>query len=451
MPTLRRLLPLPLLVAGALLATARPAAAQFRGDEIEPRDYKYGDDYFINVFSYRQRLTWRWRFGDAADVPRRWFWTAPGVTTGPTALGYDITAGSLTNDDLYLRQQAVVRLPFTDFLGAEYRFLEAEDHDARYRRNEVELLFRFLRPDDAAPLVDTLGHTPAEDGLFLGGLGLLDSYKENADVGLVTGWAGDWLGLRLDVIRPDYFYNGKAELGAEYDTEPLTLRGKVGVRLGDLELLGWVDHDLPLRLEVPVPDALTFKFRQLTGGLRARWAITDAVRVDLDASAERTRKSRRSTSVDDDTEREAFALFATCELDVDPVFERPRILEDTVLLGLHVNLLRDVRDELQTPFPDVVEKRGEAYAELGYLLSLPSPHHQLDLALRTAMQAGFASLRLVQPSESIHSVSERFLAKLALGCEVSFRDGLVLAFFQFTFRLDDQTFGGGNGQVMMTF
>lgn len=451
MPALRRLLLVALLCGACLLVAARPAAAQFRGDEVEPRKFKYGDDYFINVFSYRQRLTWRWRFGDAADVPRRWFWSAPWSTTGPTALGYDITAGSLTNDDLYLRQQAVVRLPFTDFLGAEYRFLEAEDHDARYRRNEVELLFRFLRPDDAAPLLQTLGHTPAEDGLFLGGLGLLDSFKENADVGLVAGWRGDWLGLRLDVIRPDYFYDGKAELGSEYEADPLTLRGKVGARLGDLELLGWVDHDLPLRLSVPVPDALTFRFRQLTGGLRARWAITDGVRVDLDASGERTRKSRRATSIDDDTEREAFSLFASCEVDVDPLFDRPRILEDTLLLGVHVNLLRDVRDELGTSFPDVVERRGEAYGEVGYLLSLPAPHEQLDLALRTTTQAGFASLRLVRQGEGFHSVTRKLLAKLGVGLEASFRDGQVLAFFQLTFRLDDQTFGGGNGQVMMVF
>ena len=97
MPALRRLLPVALLCGAGLLATARPAAAQFRGDEIEPRKFKYGDDYFINVFSYRQRLTWRWRFGDAADVPRRWFWNAPHAATGPTALGYDVTAGSLTD------------------------------------------------------------------------------------------------------------------------------------------------------------------------------------------------------------------------------------------------------------------------------------------------------------------------------------------------------------------
>ena len=59
-----------------LAACAQPAAAIFRFDEIDRRSFRYNRDYFLNIFSYRQRLSHRWRFADSS-------------------LGYDITAGSL--------------------------------------------------------------------------------------------------------------------------------------------------------------------------------------------------------------------------------------------------------------------------------------------------------------------------------------------------------------------
>lgn len=435
------------LALALLLAAARPAAAEFRGDEIEPRRFKYSDDYFINVFSYRQRLTHRWRWAEADRVPRRWFWS-------DTAVGYDITAGSLTNDNLFVDQGAIVRLPVTDFATGEYRFVEGEDYDARYRRNEVELLFRVLRPAGSTPLLETLGRTPVEDGLFFGGSGVLDAYKEHADIGLILGWRGEALGARLDVVRPDFFYNGKAEFDSEYSQEPLTLRGKLGGRLAgaDLEWLGWVGYDLPLRLEVPVPDALTFRYRKLVGGVAARWTIAEGLRVDLDASGELSRKSRRATSVDDDTERAALMVYVAGEVDVTPAVASSSRPFDVVLLGVNVHAFDERTDDLATPgITDQRLRRGEAYAEVGYVLGLPSPHDQLGLGLRAATQNGFAALRDERPFEGKHSVGEKFLSKLGLGLEATFRDGQAYGFIQFTFRLDDQTFGGGNAQVMLTF
>jgi hypothetical protein len=43
------------------------------------------------------------------------------------------------------------------------------------------------------------------------------------------------------------------------------------------------------------------------------------------------------------------------------------------------------------------------------------------------------------------------MAKLGMGFEVGLRQDLVTAYLQFTFRADDQTFGGANVQVMMRF
>ena len=41
------------------LAAATPSEAIFRFDEIEPRDFRYSDEYFLNVYSYRHRLSHR--------------------------------------------------------------------------------------------------------------------------------------------------------------------------------------------------------------------------------------------------------------------------------------------------------------------------------------------------------------------------------------------------------
>ncbi|MBX3472598.1 MAG: hypothetical protein KF878_37580 [Planctomycetes bacterium] len=440
----------------ATLLFAAPAArGEFRGDEVRPRSFDYNDEYFLNVFSYRQRLTHRWAWGNAASPRWRWFW-------GDTALGYDVTAGSLRSDELYLRQQAIVRLPWSNHVTGEYRFVEDEDYDSRYRRNEVEVLVRLFRPAYALPLLDTLGRTPLPDGLFFGGQGLLDAEKEHADIGWVLGWRGEWLGLRLDLVQVDYWYNQKNKVGGEYEREPLTFRAKAGALLleGDLELLAWFQDDLPTTLRLP-QDSLTFRYRKQEAGVAARWQVSPGVRADVQAAVERTRKRRRSPDplANDDLDREALQVFAAAEVDVAPLLgERSSRPNDVVLFGLHGHVLDEETAGLavglpggSTGAPDVTHRRGEVYAEVGYVLGLPTFNDDYQLGLRAQTQNGFLSLRDVRPDEGKHTVSQRFLSKIGLGLELLFRDGLGSAFFQFTFRVDRATFGGGNAQVMMRF
>lgn len=431
-----------------LLLLAAPATAQFRGDEIEPRKYKMNDDHFISIFSYRSRLTYRWQWGDAGLAHRRWWWSSP-------AVGYDITAGSLTNDDLYVSQQAIVRLPFSDHLTGEYRFVEEEDLDQRYERSEVEVLVRLLRPDLRLPLTDTIGRTP-DDGLFFGGLGVLDGFKENVDIGLVLGWRGERLAVRVDAIRPDFFYNGKAELQSEYTSDPLTLRTRLGALLldGDLELLAWLADDLPFRLTFPIPDDVSFRRHRLHGGFGARWRAAPGVRADLEVSASRTRSGRRSTRVPGlsyDLERDHLSIYAAAEVDVAPLFESSSRPVDSLLFGATVQALDEHLDDISRPGEENVLRRGEGYLEVGYLAGIPSPGPDYLFALRLTTQHGFLSLRDIRTDELRHRVSQRYLGKIGLGLECSFRDDLAMAFFQLTYRVDDQTFGGFNAQVQMRF
>lgn len=432
----------------ALLLVATPATAELRGDEEGPRDFDYNDEYFLNLFSYRWRLTHRWQWGEAARVPWRWMW-------GGTAVGYHVSAGSVRTNELFLHQEAIVRLPFSSHLTGEYRFLETEDHESRYHRSEVEVLFRFFRPPDATPLLSTLGRTPPPDGLFVGGQGLLDADKENADLGLVLGWRGDVLGVRLDVIRPEFFYNGKVKDGTEYATEPLALRAKAGLNLldGDLELLAWFEEQLPTRFERRRGDQVTFRYRQRQGGLAARWWVAHGVRAEVRGWAETTRERQRSRpapALDRDIDRDAMQLFAQAEVDVTPLLASSSRARDVVLLGAHVEALDETARRLLTG-PETVLRRGGGYAELGYVLGLPTFSDEYRFGLRVATQNGFISMRDVRPDEDKHTVTRRFMSKLGIGLETLLHDDLGYLFFQLTFRCDQLTFGGGNAQVMMRF
>lgn len=435
-----------LQLALLLLALAAPASAQFRQDEVGPRSFRYGDDYFINVFSYRMRLTHRWQWGEASDPLRRWWWTSP-------AIGYSVTAGSLTNDDLYVQQGAIVRFPLLDALTGEYRYVGREDYDERYERNEVELLVRLARP--GLSLDQDILHTPPEDGLFVGGLGVIEAEKQFADMGLVAGWRGERFGVRFDLIQADLFFNDKADDLQEYETGPITFRARTGLLLldGRLELKAWVDVDLPLALRFPLQGDLTFRWRQLQAGVGARWEPRPGVRFDLEAWAERTRERRRSIPVaelNDDVDREALMAFGALELDCLPLLgDRSSRQTDALLLGFMGHYLEEETDS-RAAVGDVEIRRGEGYGELGYVLGLPSFLDDLTLAVRVSTQQGAVSFRDVREGGR-HTVSVRYLAKLGMAFEAGFRNDLAVAVVHFTYRADNQTFGGGNVQVQFRF
>lgn len=444
--TLRqRTLSLGALVVVAALGSAAPAEARFRFDEVDPRPWRYNFDYWIQVLTYRPRIAYRWRWDDG--------WNR-------AALGISVTAGSLTHDELYLEHRAVVRLPFADFLSAEYRFVEFEDYDARYRLNEVELAVRLFRPDYAPPLTDTLGRTPPPDGLHFGGTGVLSAEKEFADMGFFVGYRGDVVYGRVDVLKPDFFYNEQNKEHAEYFVEPYTVSAKAGLNLldGDLRLSAWVDDDLPLRLWLPLRNGgVVFRYRQLTGGLRAAWQARHDLRFDLEVHSERTRKRRHApfdpdVRVDYQLEREAVQVFLYGEHDVAPLLGDASSLErDTIVLGTLLHVM-DERVEYPRDAPTVprdTDRRVDAYLDLGYVLGIPSFHDAVGLGVKATVTAGYLSIHDVDLARN--RIHERGPVKLNVGLELSFRDGFSLGFLQVTFLLNEGTLGGGNAQVQLTF
>jgi len=431
--------------AAALLSAASPAAAIFRFDEVERRNFEYTNEYFMNLLAYRPRLSHRWRWSQSA-------------------VGYRITAGSVRTSELYVDQRAIVRIPWSNHLVGEYRFVETEDYDARYLRNEVEVKFRFFRPEWRPDLLDTFGRTPPPDGLFFGGLGLLDADKEFADLGFALGYGEELWGVRLDLWNPDFFFNGKNRFDAEYETAPLTLKGSAYGSLpgARVDVSAFVEYDAPLELMLPAGQDLVFerqdlefRYEQLQGGFNVRWWAGEGVRVDVEVWGELTSKERRSSdaALVDDLDREALKAWGQVEVDVAPVLgeEWSSRTTDVAWVGLHGHVLREDTDRLLDRTRDITIHRGEAFFECGYVAGLPSPGPEYEFGARFSGQFGFGSLRDVRPEIGRHRVTERILALVGVGFEATFLDGLGFAFGQFTFRLDEPEFGGGNVQVMMRF
>lgn len=445
------------LLAGALLFAAQPAAAapmgpfpdpgaRFRFDEVELRPYDLdGFDYYLNVASYTPRLLFRWMWDDGWE---------------DAAVGYTITAGSLTSDDLYVDQRARVRLPFTDFLSAQYEYVESEDFDGRYRLSTVQLLFRFFRPADRAPLTATPGWTPRADGLFFGGTGVLDRFKEFADIGWTLGYRNNWFGVRGDLLRPDYFFNVKADGEAEFSgTDPMTLSGQTWFALlgGALRLHGWWVETLPFELEIPEQDALRLRWRKRRVGGRIAWHVAPGWRADLTVWGENLLRDKREDLdsdplARDDTERDVVRGLLQIEHDVPTLIASGSLPADTILFGIWAQHLdeRTERPLLPAERRKIV-RRGEAYVDLAYVLALPTFHQQVGWGVRLGTTTGFLSIRDVDPVLNRHRVSERFLSKINAGLELHFRGGHGFALLQLTWFASDNTFGGGNAQVQMTF
>ena len=428
------------LVSAGELVCAQEEGATFRFDEIAPRDFEYNDEYFISVLNYTQRLSHRWTYEDAA-------------------VGYTVTAGSLSSDELYLYQRAKVRFPLSDLLSVEYRYVEWEDYDARFQRHEVEALVRLLREDFSLPLGQTLGQTPPADGLFFGGQGVLDAEKEFADIGLVLGYRNRTWGLRCDALAPDFFFNSKNGERAEYTSGAYTLRTKGWLSLcgGDLKLEAWSNHDLPLNLVLPERSGgLVFRYRQVRAGFNARWTPRYDLRFDLRLRAEQTQKRRNAQDPDpllsDRVDREALRLDVQSEFDVGSLWGAGASSPtDTWVFSLQVHLFNELTRRPRQPLNRDTLRRQETYAEVAYLLAIPSPGPAYRFALRASALAGFLSWRDVAPRLNRHRVTEKLLCKLAGGFEVGFLKDRATAYFQFTWRADDQTFGGGNVQVQFSF
>jgi hypothetical protein len=254
----------------------------------------------------------------------------------------------------------------------------------------------------------------------------------------------------------DLFFNEKNKEGGEYESPPYTLELQAWLSLlkDTLNVRGWFQDDLPLSLTLPQRQSgLSFRYRQLRAGADVSLEVSQDLRFDLELKLERTQK-RRIAPGDPDPwgsdrlDRDAMLVVVQFEVDSESLIEGSSLKEDTLFGAWQVHVLDEVTRRPLSPQDKVTERRGETYLEAGYVLGLPSPDEQIGWGLRGTVSAGFLSLRQVGPGK--HRVTEKLLAKISAGAEVSVLEDLR-ATIQFTYRLDTLEFGGGNVQIAMRF
>lgn len=246
------------LALAAALGPAGPLRAQtpFRGDEIEDRDFKYTEDYFLTVLSYR--LPYEWRAG--------WPWVDS---------GFQGTAGSLRASEFYVSNEARIRPRIGRGFRFHFRYDEKEDFDSRYRRVELGIERDIAR------------------GLSAELFGEILPEKAGDDVGLAIWWRpGPRKYLRLSGILPDVIYNRKSDEG-DYARKPWTLCLEGEADLSDAWTAGFiVQENFPLELERPA-DGLVFRYRQFKARAHLEHRLRGGAEIAIDGALEDTRKAYR--------------------------------------------------------------------------------------------------------------------------------------------------------------
>ncbi|MEW6743391.1 MAG: hypothetical protein AB1486_11595 [Planctomycetota bacterium] len=268
----------PLLVLFALFLFTPLLQAQswnraiFRNDEIEPRDFRFNEEYFLNIFSYQPPPEWDEAF-EASDK------------------AYLLTAGSLRSDEFYIREQLRIHLPMVEELHFHYDLLQDEDFDTRYWRQRVALL------------------SPVHEQWSVYATGEGTALKEDNDVGIGAIYrrdTHDWWELQLTSVD---FNEAKGKEGRNFPQSAYGLLLANEVPLGEMLHAGAdLQFQLPMTLEDFEGD-LTFRYVKRLYGAHVEWQPGEESSWRLFVTAEDTGKSSTWISTpeeDQDLARNAY-------------------------------------------------------------------------------------------------------------------------------------------------
>jgi len=253
--------------------------AVFRGDEIDPRDYEYNDEYFLNVLSYQLPPFWRetWNQGKR---------------------GYRLTIGSVRSDEFYLQQELKVHLDLTEELEFQFDLIEDEDFDTRYRRNRAGLIYAFHEKWKSYAFVE--GTALKEDNDLMFG-----AIFEPAD--------GHWWELQYTGVD---FNERKGKEDREFteDARGVLLRNEIPI-FGGLSWETLIQLQLPMELVDPGEDLdLRFRKRLYEGGLRWRLASGETLRFFVSGEDSGKTKDDQAAFMpsDQDLDRQALRAGSEC-------------------------------------------------------------------------------------------------------------------------------------------
>ena len=377
----------------------------FRGDEIDDRNFKYTNEYFLNVFSFRHLTS-------SDDI-----WTAH-------TKGYRLAMGSTTSDEFFLDHEAKVDAELGARTTLHYRFVQAEDYDSRFVRNLVGLSHSFSR------VIGAYGYTQ------------LNGFKADIDAGgglLITTAP---VKLNLGFAFPQALLNTKSETGERFErqafglglaaTVPVTDRWTVSVRLFE---------NFPLVLERP-QEALTFRFRRFVYGLGIEGRLDATSRIRWAVYGENTAKEREFSAPrsGDNTRVSRFALRSS--LVYSRAWQGGTLLDAGVLFQ---RFYEPTRFPL-APGRTVIRERTEAFlfAQLAW-------HVWKGLFLVPGLFSGPVEAIDRRPNAVAPETGGRSLqAKASVGIAYRFSDQAYLQ-LQPTFDLDQRRFGGAGPNFVAAF
>ncbi|MEZ0228657.1 MAG: hypothetical protein ACAI25_08535 [Planctomycetota bacterium] len=271
----------------------RPSNVIFHQRLIRDRSFDYNEDYFISLVSYRPRYPLR-------------------VLSRLASTGYALTVGSVSTSEFILDHEARIRLPFANWLIAEFDFSQNEDYDERYTRatGEAAFLIPGTGPSGVARPLQLITNTPPPWGLFVGGSCELNAFKEFDDAGVFLGYRNRFVGGRLDVIFPAAFYNEKNKQGGEIDGMPIALRGHFEVAFGEYGPYAsvWFAWQPRVTGKFPQDGFRHAAIEKARGGFEVIVPYTRLIVFDLDVMAESTSKLRSfmtTPELDDRFDRDA--------------------------------------------------------------------------------------------------------------------------------------------------
>jgi hypothetical protein len=395
-----------LLLSGGLGSAQSWNRAVFRGDEIEPRDFSFNDEYFLNLLSYRPWPDWQ------------------SIWAG-SERGYLLTVGSVRSDEFYLYQAAKLHLDVAEGVRFHYDLLEHEDLDSRYLRHRPTLAF------------------PFHEQWTVYAFGEGGPVKEDNDVGVGAIFhPGPHHRWELQLTGVD-FNEAKGKEGRRFSQDAYAALLKNEIPISEKVRVGSaVELQLPLTLVDP-GENLTFRFKKRLYEGYLRWRTGDRSELFFDLSAEDTGKDTRYSSLTPTDQRLSRNAFRA-NMEYRFYMETP--LAADCRLGFDYFHFRERNLFPEDPLTRNKLERNEYTLYGGLSIELSE-----RFLFRPALYVDYVSHNRLFPEDEIRN--DRFngiQSKLSTALEIRFKETIRLAINP-NLDLDQMNWGGGNVQLIALF
>jgi hypothetical protein len=381
--------------------------AVFRDDEIEPRDFSYNNEYFLNIHSYQPAPDWEsmWERGER---------------------GYLISVGSVRSDEFYLRQELKFHVPISESFGFHFDLLEDEDFDTRFLRNRVAVTF-----------------APHEEWTIYA-LGEGTSAKEDNDIGIGTIHSSDTLGMWEIQLTAVDFNEDKGKQGREFrdDAYGLLVRNRISLS-ENLTLGGGIDYQLPMTLKEPV-ETLEFRFdkRQYHGWLRWRTGEESSLRLSVNGEVTSKNTQYQNPAPPSDQKLSRNALKSNVEF----MWRWERFHDARCYLGFQYFHYWE-RSRFPEQQQDSIKEERDEFTFYGG----PSIEVFDQTFFKPTFFLDYVSRNILIPSDAARNDRYNgFQGKLSFICEFRFKDTVRLVVHP-ALDLDKLNWGGGNVQFIAFF